>query len=247
MYNNLIAERLKKNEPSSKMAQMAEKSAAGGMTSFNGLFQVSELSENEKAHLESILKTYAKNESGIKTDLKDLIALTAEVKAINHQAALLHGERIKKVHTLLTSYQEGAFTSWLIAAYGNRQTPYNLMQYFNFYQAVPSSLRPKIETMPRQAIYTLATREGEMGDKIEFITRFQGETKTELLLKIRDLFPLKEKDKRRENAGNQVIVLFEKGKTLLSRKSTKLSSLQKETLKELLASLNSLLKAKDGL
>ena len=243
MYNNLIAERLKKTDPSTKMAQMAEKSAAGGLTSFNGLFQVCELSADEKNNLEAILKTYAfKEESGIKNDLKTLIALTAEVKAINHQAALLHGERIKKVHTLLTSYQEGAFTSWLIATYGNRQTPYNLMQYFNFYQSVPTNLRPKIEAMPRQAIYTLATREGDLTDKIDLITQFQGETKSELLLKIRDLFPLKEKDKRRENPGNQAILQLEKTYTLLSRKNTKLNNHQKETLKELLTSLNSLLK-----
>lgn len=242
MYNNLIAERLKKNEPSQKMAQMAEKSAAGGMTSFNGLFQVIELSVHEKDHLENILKTYAKDANGIKNDLKALISLTAEVKAINHQAALLHGERIKKVHTLLTAYQEGAFTSWLIATYGNRQTPYNLMQYFNFYQAVPLNLRPKIEIMPRQAIYTLATREGDLVDKIDVITRFQGETKSELLLKIRDLFPLKDKDKRRENPGNQAILQLEKVKALLMRKATKLNTYQKDTLKELLWSLNSILK-----
>lgn len=244
MYNNLIAERLKKNEPSKKMAELAEKSAAGGMTSFNGLFQVSELSTHEKTHLEAILNTYSKDQKGIQADLKTLIALTAEVKAINHQAALLHGERIKKVHNLLTTYQEGAFTAWLIATYGNRQTPYNLMQYFNFYHSVPSILRQKIETMPRQAIYTLATREGELEDKIELITQFHGETKTTLLLKIRDLFPLKEKDKRRENPTHQVIVHLEKATTLLTRKSTKLNAHQKETLKELLASLNSLLKTK---
>lgn len=241
MYNNLIAERLKKTQPSQKMAELAEKSAAGGMTSFNGLFQVTELTAHEKTQLEDILKTYSKDQSGIKNDLKALIALTAEVKAINHQAALLHGERIKKVHTLLTTYQEGAFTSWLIATYGNRQTPYNLMQYFNFYQSVPTNLRPKIEAMPRQAIYTLATRDGDIGDKIDIITGYQGETKNELLLKIRDLFPLQEKDKRRENPGNQAIIQLEKARILLSRKGTKLNTYQRETLKELLSALNLLL------
>lgn len=241
MYNNLIAERLKKSEPSQKMAKMAEKSAAGGMTSFNGLFQPCELSENEKTELENLLTTYSKEKNSIKSDLKALIALTAEVKAINHQAALLHGERIKKVHTLLTAYQEGAFTSWLMATYGNRQTPYNLMQYFNFYQSIPANLRPKIETMPRQAVYTLATREGNLVDKIELITQFQGETKIELLSKIRDLFPLKDNDKRKENPGNFVILQLEKAKNLLSRKSIKLTAHQKETLKELLALLSSLL------
>lgn len=240
--NNLIAERLKKSEPSAKMAKLAEKSAAGGMTSFNGLFQVTELTASEKEHLENILKTYAKTEGAITDDLKELIAITAEVKAINHQAALLHGERIKKVHDLLISYQEGAFTAWLMATYGNRQTPYNLMQYFNFYQSVPANIRPKIEEMPRQAIYTLATREGPLLEKIAFINQFKGETKNELLLMIRDLFPLSDKDKRQENPGNLAIYHLEKAKIYLSRKKAKLSNLQKETLKELLSTLQSIIK-----
>lgn len=243
--NALLSERLKKNEPSSKMAALAEKSAAGGLSSFNGLFHVQELPLNEKLALEVLLKTYALNNSeNFSTDLKTLISITSEIKAINHQAALLHGERIKKVHALLTNYKEGAFSSWLIATYGNRQTPYNLMQYFEFYQRVPPPLKAQLEKMPRQAIYSLATREGDLEAKLKFISSFQGETKQVLLIKIRDLFPLRELDKRGEKHAENAICLLEKARVILERKGLRLNSKQKETLKELLTSLSSLIKTK---
>lgn len=242
--NSLIASRLKSQEPSAKMEQMAKKSAAGGLTSFNGLFQVMELSETEKSTLEGILSSYSKNGNAGSDDLRALIALTSEIKAINHQAALLHGERIKKAHGLLMSYKEGAFTAWLIATYGNRQTPYNLMQYFDFYQALPLQVREKAEEMPRQALYTLASREGDIKQKIEFVTCYKGETKAALLLKIRDLFPLKEKDRRSENRGDLAIKELEKAYSLLTSKQTRLSKTQKETLKELLADISSIIQTK---
>src|ERR1700733_11383521 len=105
----LLAQRLKKSDhPSSKMAAMAKQSANGNLTSFSGIFHVSELSEQEKQSIEHILKEHATKEANISLDLKHLLSLTSEVKAINHQAALLHGERIKKAHQILTAYQEGA-------------------------------------------------------------------------------------------------------------------------------------------
>lgn len=42
-----------------------------------------------------------------------------------------------------------------MAAYGNRQTPYNLMQYYEFCEAMPKHLRPQIELMPRQNVKRL--------------------------------------------------------------------------------------------
>lgn len=240
--NSLISQRLKGSEPSTKMAQMAEKSAAGNLSSFSGLFQINELSSQEKSSLEAILKLHSKDPLALSKDLKELIAITSEVKAINHQAALLHGERIKKVHALLARYREGAFSAWMISIYGNRQTPYNLMQYYDFYQSLPLELRPKAEEMPRQAIYSLASREGNLKQKIQLVAHYKGETKAELLFKIRDLFPLAEQDKRRENPGDAAISSLQKIHTLLSRKQTRLTVKQKETLKELLQALTYFLK-----
>ena len=49
--NNLLTERLKKGDHSSKMATMAKQSASGQLTSFSGVFGVSELTDKEKTNL----------------------------------------------------------------------------------------------------------------------------------------------------------------------------------------------------
>lgn len=238
--NDLLAKRLKKGEQSSKMAEMSKRSASGNLTTFAGMFSVSELNEAEKIFLETLLKTYAVDESTVAADLSTLVSLTAEVKAINNQAAMLHGERIKKVHDILINYREGAFSSWLMATYGNRQTPYNLMQYYEFYQALPSPQRLQIENMPRQAIYTLASREGEFEKKIQFINSYKGQTKAELLVMIREAFPLDEEDKRRENVGEAAIQTLEKMCRTLQRKDARLNKSQKQALQRLIDHLREL-------
>lgn len=232
--NTLLTQRLKKGEQSPKMAEMAKRSASGNLTSFAGMFSVSELNANEKNFLETLLKTYAGESCAPEQDLHALIALTAEVKAINNQAAILHGERIKKVHDILANYRDGAFSAWLIATYGNRQTPYNLMQYYEFHEALPKDLRLHIENMPRQAIYTLASREGEFEKKVAFIKGYAGQTKAELLVMIRETFPLHAADRRREDIGESAIHHLEKVCRSLQRKDSQLNKSQRQTILRLL-------------
>lgn len=210
------------------MAELAERSATGHLTTFNGIFQVQELSSLEKLALRELLASTASKNSLIDEDLEKLILITQEVKAINHQAALLHGERIKRAHLLLANYKEGAFSKWLIGTYGNRQTPYNLMQYYDFYQAIPSTLKKTIEEMPRQAIYSLASRSAPLPEKIAFIKEYKGESKGALLIKLRDLFPLETKDKRKENRGDLLIGHLRRAVQLLERKGFTLSARQKD-------------------
>ena len=90
-------------------------------------------------------------------DLEFLTTITSEVKAINNQAIILHGERIKQcTRTFLTKYRDGAFSAWLISTYGNRQTPYNFLQYYEFYQSLNLELQKRMDDMPRQVVlYTL--------------------------------------------------------------------------------------------
>lgn len=239
--NTLLGERLKKNDNTSKMAVMAQQSANGNRSSFAGIFSIAELSDNEKLKIEGILKEYSLD-NRIHDDLSQLLSLTSEVKAINNQAALLHGERIKKAHTILTRYRDGAFTAWLIAAYGNRQTPYNLMQYYEFCEAMPKPLRPQIESMPRQAIYTLASREGALEKKQYIIENYRGETKVELLYLIRETFPLDDKDQRRANTAEMVLVSLKKAHRDLQKGSKSLTRSQKETLNNLLEEIQLLLR-----
>lgn len=191
----LLQERMQKKERH-KMTALAERAAEGRLSSFGGLFAVSALDSVEVERLRALLATYAQEENTPAQDLEPLLALTAEVRALNHQAALLHGERIQKVHALLKGYREGAFTAWLIAIYGNRQTPYNLWRYYEFYNLLPKQQRPLLEQMPRQAIYTLSTREGSFERKQQFILDYKGQTKHELLTRIRAEFPLPLRDGR---------------------------------------------------
>jgi hypothetical protein len=238
--NDLLNQRLKKSTSTSKMSAMAQQSANGNLTSFSGVFQLTELSEREKDTISSILEQYAIDEDEVDDDLQTLFAITSEVKAINNQAALLHGERIKKAQTILTRYRDGAFTAWLMAAYGNRQTPYNLLQYYEFYEAMPKPLRYQIELMPRQAIYTLASREGAIEKKKSIVEKYNGETKAELLTLIREIFPLDVQDKRKKS-GDAIISSLKRLAVLLRATKSSLTRGQKETIRDQIEQLGSIL------
>lgn len=240
--NDLLSLRTKKGENLSKMAEMAKQSASGNLTSFSGVFSVEELSGKEKAELHELLKAYSTPDSNLSSDLQELISLSSEVKAINNQAALLHGERIKKAHFILTRYRDGAFTSWLMTIYGNRQTPYNFLQYFEFYQTLSRPLRLRVEQMPRQAVYTLASRNGPLERKKELIATYNGETKAVLLEAIRQHFPLERKDKRRENFGDKALSNMRAAIHLLTNPDATLSKAQKDSFCSLLNKLRSLAK-----
>lgn len=239
--HSILNERVKKSSQSSKMAAMAKQSATGNLTSFSGVFSVVDLSEKEKASLEKLLLDYAQENKDIQADLQVLISLTSEVKAINNQAAMLHGERIKKAHQLLTPYRDGAFTAWLIAAYGNRQTPYNLMQYYEFYEALPKQLRPQIEEMPRQAVYVLATRTGSLEKKQAIVANYQGQSKAEMLTLIRQAFPLEKEDKRQQKVGQGIIQGLQRLYCQFKQSPPPLNSSQKEQIRSLLQQIQELL------
>jgi hypothetical protein len=195
---NTLMERFK-SPKKEKMNELVERSHSGQLSSFAGVFQVNPISEQEQASLQTILEKYKTENTDISADLRSLTAITSEVKAISNQAVILHGERIKRAQQLFKSYRDGAFSTWLLKTYGNRQTPYNFMQYFELYQALPKKLQGIIDEMPRQAIYSLSSRSVPHEKKEAFIQNYQGETKTELLEKLRKAFPLAKQDKRNPN------------------------------------------------
>ena len=208
--NDLLSDRLKKKEhDSAKMHALAERSTTGQLSGFSGVFQVTKLNKEEQDKLKNILYSHKEESNEIDTDLLDLIAITAEVKAINSQAIILHGERIKKAQTVLKKYKDGAFTEWLIHTYGNRQTPYNFLQYYEFYMELSQDLRQIAQEMPKQAIYTLASREASINKKIEIVKNYSGESKEEMLKKIRKTFPLIQSDKRKSNHSYRIIKALE--------------------------------------
>lgn len=210
--NALLSERFKKKEKSSeKLNALAERTGSGELSSFGGVFKVGVISDHEREHLSNILETYKETDSNLQEDLNQLCKLTQEVKAISNQAVILHGERIQKAQQLLKSYRDGAFTEWMISSYGNRQTPYNFLQYYDFYTSLSGILRKKTDEMPRQVIYTLASRTGEQKKKEEIIQQYNGESKETLLNLIRDKFPLVRTDKRQSRPAKRIISVLKKG------------------------------------
>ncbi len=240
--NSLLTKRLKSaTEKLAKMTSLATRSSNGELSSFSGVFRVKPLSENEQAKLVTILTEYRENEAtNIEEDLALLTNLTSEVKAINNQAAILHGERIKQAQEILKKYQDGAFTAWLLATYSNRQTPYNFLQYYELYSSLPQILLSKLEEMPRQALYTLASRSGTLKKKEEIIKSYQGESKQELLSKIRQTFPLPQTDKRAQDLADVAIIQLKRLQKLLNEFHFEPTQKQKAVLRDLLDSIKSL-------
>lgn len=240
--NELLASRFKKaSEKLSKMTGLAELSTSGKLSSFAGVFRVSALASSEQEQLRTLLSSYNDTQQEVEVDFAALMAITSEVKAINNQAAILHGERIKRAQEILKKYRDGAFSAWLMQTYGNRQTPYNFLQYYELYSSLPETLQPKIDEMPRQAVYTLASRSGSKEQKEEIIQNYSGQSKQELLTQIREIFPLSEDDRRGQDLAENAISQLQRLSMALKRGRFKPSGEQREKLKSLLSSLQKLI------
>ena len=243
-FNDLLNLRFKqKDTQQAKMTALVERSNNGDLSSFSGVFRVAALNEKEKADIESILKSFRLNEAyDVDADLKALMAITSEVKAITNQAVILHGERIKRAQDILKKYREGAFTAWLFSTYGNRQTPYNFLQYYEFYTLLPQTLHPKLDQMPRQAVYSLASRAGELERKETIVKNYTGQPKEELLKLIRFEFPLPEDDKRLPHFTSNAISFLKRARDMLKNPNCAPREDEKRQLQNLLAQLQALLK-----
>lgn len=242
-FNDLLNLRFKSRETQQpKMTALVERSNNGELSSFSGVFRVSALNEQEKQGLENILKTFSSGENGTHDpDLKALMAITAEVKAITNQAVMLHGERIKRAQEILKRYRDGAFTAWLFATYGNRQTPYNFLQYYEFHTTMPTALHSKIDQMPRQAVYSLASRQGSLEKKEAIVRNYNGQAKQELLQLIRIEFPLAEDDKRHPNFAEHAIAFMRRAKDMVKNPLCVPSAEEKKQLHALLLQVTALL------
>ena len=224
------------------MEILAKKTSKGSFSSFNAVFGLSPLSTEEHTQLKELLVNFGNTTANVETDLQTLSILTQEVKAINHQAILLHGERIKKAQKLLKSYQEGAFSAWLIHTYGNRQTPYNFLQYYELHAHIPDPLHKKLEHMPKQVVYALASRKGDLNTKIQLIDNYSNQSKQELLNLIRKNFPLDISDQRAIKPFSHLITLLQKVCDSLDNHPMSIQIDQKKQVNLLIKNLQSRLK-----
>lgn len=230
-FKDLLGSRFtKKEEKPKKVSELAERSHTGQLSGFSGVFQIGEATEVERDAIIALLDEYKSDSVDIVDDTRRLLTLTSEIRAINNQAILLHGARIKKAQQLLKSYKEGAFTKWLVTAYGNRQTPYNFLQYFELYNGLDSSLKEIANDMPKQVLYSLSSRPIPPQKKEEFIKKFKGESKTELLKKLRDQFPTKPSDKRKPQKVAQIQKLLQEAQSLSRSKDFAPTHQEKEQI-----------------
>lgn len=240
-FNDLLNLRFKQKD-TQKMTALVERSNNGELSSFSGVFRVAQLNEKEKSDIESILRNFRLNETmDFDADLKALMTITSEVKAITNQAVILHGERIKRGQEILKKYREGAFTAWLFSTYGNRQTPYNFLQYYEFYTLLPQTLHPKLDQMPRQAVYSLASRAGELEKKESIVKNYTGQAKEELLKLIRLEFPLPEEDKRLPHFTTNAISFLKRAREMLKNPHCKPRDDEKKQIQNLLSQIQSLI------
>ena len=243
-FNDLLHLRFKqkKTQDQQKMTALVERANNGELSSFSGVFRVAELNEKEKGDIEAILRNYRTTDADdIGEDFKALSAITSEVKAITNQAVILHGERIKKAQEILKKYQEGAFTAWLFSTYGNRQTPYNFLQYYEFYTILPQALHPKLDQMPRQAVYSLASRAGSMEKKEAIVQNYEGQPKEQILKLIRLEFPLPEDDKRLPHFAHSAIQFLKRAREQLKNPHCTPTDEEKRKLQSLLSQIQTLI------
>ncbi len=242
-FNDLLHLRFKqKNSDKQKMTALVERANNGDLSSFSGVFRVAQLGEKEKADIESILRNFrTETTEEIDEDLKNLMAITSEVKAITNQAIILHGERIKRASEILKRYREGAFTAWLFSTYGNRQTPYNFLQYYEFYTMIPQTLHPKLDQMPRQAVYSLASRSGSFEKKETIVKNYSGQPKEELLKLIRLEFPLPEDDKRLPHYTYSALQFLKRAREMLKNPHCSPKEDEKRQIRNLLTQLQALI------
>lgn len=157
-----------------------------------------ELSEQEKMSIRNLfVDRGTRLDDVVSRHCEQLTDITKQIKCISAQSVLLHGERIKQAQDLLANYREGTFTKWLMITYGNRQTPYNMLRYYEFYQGADKTFQTIIEAAPKKCVYLLASRKGNDLDKLDLIKEHGKSPQSDLLLLIQKTFPTQESDGRK--------------------------------------------------
>ena len=212
--------------------------AAAVTANFRQEFVAAPLSKEEDLAIQNLLYKDSEanaDEQEVEVDYKTLSDLTQQIRAIDRQSVLLHGERIQKARELLKKYRDGAFTGWLVTAYGNRQTPYRMLNFFELFQKLEGQDRPLFEKMPRNAAYSLASREGNLSEKIAIIRDHHSKTPEEISIVLDATFPLAKGDRRvgRKSDDDVIVKTLEDGIRKLMKRKNDLSDSTKEKLKAL--------------
>lgn len=218
--------------------------------SFNSIFDVRPLDQQEDNQLQKLLLEnfitvgagQEKENAKVAQDWQEMKNLTAQIKAIGKQGTVLIGERVYKAREVLKSYKDGTFTKWLELTFGTRKTGYNMLAYYELYNALPhDSLKEIFKKIPQRAAYILASRDGDVGAKAEIIREYHGLSHEELVILIQDRFPAASGDKRsmKDSNSRHIASLRDILVTLQKRKGdlTTANKVELESLKILIESI----------
>jgi hypothetical protein len=160
------------------------------INSFDAMFSVQDLNEQEGKAIEKILldghEPGLLSEEIISTDIIELKKITKELKAINKQGLILIGERISKARDILKKYKEQSFREWLKLTYGSFKTGYNYISFFDLYTALPETLRWKLKEMPAKAAYILASKAAPIERKAKIVENYASESAQDLIILIQE-------------------------------------------------------------
>lgn len=231
--SSLLEKRFKKSN-TEKIKALVQERSQGNLSSLAKFDKKIVLLQQESEQLSELLKKYALKEPFSSEDLSLLSGLTAEIKTINHQAILLHGERIKKAQSILKNYKDGAFSSWLTISYGNRQTPYNFLSYYELYLKLSPIFKETLEQMPKHLAYTLALKQGPIEKKEAILESYKEKNTSQILSLIRTSFPLNKNDARQYSPGETINKFLSKALEILQDSSIQLNKKEISKLHELL-------------
>ncbi|MBI5274141.1 MAG: CT583 family protein [Chlamydiales bacterium] len=230
---NDIAKAFLKNTPkSSTIAPLVP------MNSFRSLFEIDALSVEDTLRLKEMIPLI------VEGDLKELSQLTSEVRSIQKQGIILVGERVQKVKMIFHKYptREKLFTKWITFAFGSIKTAYNALAFYELYQELPDDqLKQKLKSMPAKTSYMLASRKGDVKDKISVIESYAGQTHDEIIETIQEKFPLKEDDKRKSEQQERMIKKIATITNYLTRSGKKFNKAEQGIILHIIDQLTNLI------
>lgn len=186
------------------------------------------LSSGQDQSIRELFSSYQTSEISreqIEEDMNQTIALSTKIKSIIEQSAILVGERIYKAQKVMANYRGGIFNKWLLLVFGNKVTPYNILNYYNLYNSIEDQgAKGILERLPKRAAYKLASRKGELQEKIQVLNDYSYSKEGEpVLLKTSDVekliekkFPINDSDNRTlgkkkiKDAKNEFMACIEK-------------------------------------
>lgn len=201
---------------------------------FNAVFNTQPLEESEAVNLEKMLFENLRpdliSEDQAHQNINQLKQITAEIKSIGQQGAILMGERIYQAREILKSYKDGTFTKWLELTLGSKKTGYNLLAYYELYNELPNeTLKENFKKIPQKAAYILASRDGDIQKKAGIINSYHNLRAQEIISLIQEEFPSKN-TKTKKKFDSKIIYSFKEAIEDIRLNQDDLSETDKEEL-----------------